>query len=111
MKLQGTRYKTGDCVLLRFDGEIPIFGKVSAIVIKSPKEALLIAELLQTVCFVEHFCSYQVSVHPSKSFVCCAKSDLVDHHVLSIYQPHNSATTYLIPMKYYVLDNFDLRRD
>ena len=40
MRIQGTQYKIGDCVLLCFNGEIPIFGKVLAIVMKSEKYAV-----------------------------------------------------------------------
>ena len=111
MRIQGTQYKIGDCVLLRFNGEIPIFGKVLGIVMKSEKHAVFATETLQTVCYADHFHAYQVATCLTKTYTCTTQSDLVDHHVLSIYQPHNSPSTFLIPLKYYVLDDFDLKRD
>ena len=88
-QLQG---QVGDCVLLRFQGEIPVFGKDE--LMKTEKGAVLATETLRTMCYVKHFHAYQVvACLISHTFI--ALNDLTDHYELSIYQPHNSPTTFL----------------
>ena len=68
MKIRGTQCKTGDCVL---EGEIPVFGKVLGIAMKTKEDAVLAAETLRTMCYVEHFHAYQVAACLTKTYNIC----------------------------------------
>ena len=110
MKLKGTKYKIGNCLLYRFNGETPVFVKVVDILFLPNKiEPVFVGQTLETTCYNQHYHAYQVSFSAAHtcSVVVFSQTHLADYHVLSLYQPYDSADIFLLPLKYYVLDDFD----
>ena len=84
VKINGTRYKAGNCVLLQFSGEIPVFVQTRAIVLLSGHlQPLFVGDLLQTVGYNEHYHAYEVTTMSQPTFRVFSQTDLKDHHVLS----------------------------
>lgn len=69
---------------------------------------MFVGDLLETVAYNDHFHAYQINIVPQPSFRVFSQADLKDHHVLSLYQPFHSPSTFMLPLKYYVLDEFDV---
>ena len=84
--------------------------KLGRRVITSTKNARLFGIITDIVvhhadhvyCFNSHFHAYEVS--KTKDYDFCTHSDLIDHHVLSLYSL-SSYTTCFIPMKYHLEEN------
>ena len=107
MKVCGTTYRKGTVVLTNFIHDMPVFGQIITVILHESTQPLLITDLLQTLCFNKHFFAYEVKETTTRSYYACRQSDLADYHPLSIYTPQNSSLL-LIPLKYYVLSDFDL---
>ena len=90
-----------------FHYDMPVFGQIFTVILHESTQPLLITNLLQTLCFNKHFFAYEVKETTTRSYYVCRQSDLADYHPLSIYTPQNSSLL-LIPLKYYVLSDFDL---
>ena len=58
--IRGTKYKEDDFVLWKFDGEMPIFAKIIAIIIPELSEPKFVIFPLVTVAFSSHFHAYKV---------------------------------------------------
>lgn len=92
---------------MRFSGETPVFVQIRAILFPPGHlHPFLVGDRLQTICYNEHFHAYEVATLPAVDIF--VQSDLVDHHILSLYQPFNDHTTFMLPLKYYVLDEYDV---
>lgn len=105
--IHGTKYKEDDFVLWKFEGETPIFVKIKAIILPELSEPKFVIFPLITVAFSSHFHAYEVTYSHPVSFEVCNQADFVDHNVLSVYQPCNSTSTRYIPLKYYVVSEYD----
>ena len=107
MRIRGTLYSVGTVVLTKFIEDMPVFGRIVDIVLHESTKPLLVIDLLETMCFNKHFYAYEVKENTIRAFYLCTQSDLADYHTLSIYTPQNSHQ-FMIPLKYYVLTDFDL---
>ena len=107
--MHGTKYKEGDCVLWKFEGEVLVFAKIKAIILPEISDPKFVIFPLVTFNFSSHFHAYEVVYHHFTSFKVCYQTDFVDPnvHVLGTYQPCNSSPTSLIPLEYYVLNEYD----
>ena len=107
--IHGTKYKEDDFVLWKFDGDVPIFARIKAIILPELSEPKFVIFPLVTVVFSSHFHAYEVVYHHSLSSQLHVydQTDFIDHNVLSVYQPYSSPSTNLIPLKYYVLSEYD----
>ena len=107
--IHGTKYKEDDYVLWKFEGEVPIFARIKAIILPELSEPKFVIFPLVTVTFSSHFHAYEVVYRHTISFEVhvCNQTDFVDHNVLSVYQPYNSPSTNFISLKYYVLNEYD----
>ena len=88
---------------------MPIFARIKAIILPELREPKFVVFPLVTVGFSSHFHAYEVVYCHSLSFEVhvCNQADFVDHNVLSTYQPCNSLSTNFVPLKYYVLSEYD----
>ena len=82
---------------------LPLFGIVEDIIVHN-SDQYFVCNTLHTECFVSHYHAYEVTKDSTTDFVICSYSDLVDHHVLSLYSlPFHS--NYFVPMKYHLVEN------
>ena len=81
---------------------LPLFGIITDIVVHHADHVYFVCNVLHTECFNSHFHAYEVS--KTKDYDFCTHSDLIDHHVLSLYSL-SSYTTCFIPMKYHLEEN------
>ena len=58
--IYGTKYKEDDFVLWKFDGDVPIFARIKAIVLPELSEPKFVIFPLVTAVFSAHFHSYEV---------------------------------------------------
>ena len=105
--IRRSRYSTGDIVIIKFQNDMPVFGQIADIVLRTNEEPLLVTEILETIVFVRHFYAYEVCHTSDLHFFVCTQVDLADHHVLALYTPQNSHRL-LIPLKYCVLSDYDV---
>ena len=63
--IYGTKYKEDDFVLWKFDGDVPIFARIKAIVLPELSEPKFVIFPLVTAVFSAHFHSYEVVYHHS----------------------------------------------
>ena len=92
-------WQEDDFVLWKFEGEVPVFGRIKAIILPELNEPMFV---IFPVTFSSHFHAYEVVYHHSiSSKVCvCNQTNFVDHNVLSVYQPCSSPSTNFILLKY-----------
>ena len=107
MRIRGTLYRVGLVVLIKFSEDMPVFGRIVDIILHECTKPILVLEILETQCFNRHYFAYEVIEKNIRTFHLCTQSELTDHHTLSMYTPQNSHQ-YMIPLKYYVLTDFDL---
>ena len=101
VQVGGSTYHFGDVVVLKYD-LLPTFGVIHDLIVFDVTEFFIVAEVLITQCFVDHYHSFEVSKQPLKEYSICPIKDLIDHHVLGLY---NIADSFFVPLKYYLVEN------
>ena len=99
MKVNGITYNTGYIVVLSVN-LTPLFGQIQNIIVYDINSYYFVCELLDTVCFCEHFHSYEISV--TSGIVIVKHNELYDHTPLYLYHVNNQS---YISLKYYLIDN------
>lgn len=99
-------YKPACMVLLRFEDDMPIFGRIVDI-FSFQNHFYLATELYITYTYNHHYHAYEVTT--ASTMEICEVKLLKDYHPLWIYQSYNQhlLDTYFIPLKYYVLNDMD----
>lgn len=79
----GTKYQKGVVVLVTFDDDIPIFGKLQDIIVTTSGECLFVFIPYVGALFNYHFHSYEVhAVH--NQYLVCRHQEFADFQPLSI---------------------------
>lgn len=93
VKVEGTQYRPGNCLLLQLNGEDPVLAQIKHILfVNSQMEPLTVGELLSMKCYHSHFHSYEVTFTHSTTVL--KLHDIADHHVLSLNQVYNAPNTF-----------------
>jgi len=106
VRVCGTLYRVGVIVLVKMMSDMPQFGQVVDIVLHHSTKPLLVVDTLDTVRFNRHFYAYEVNEKTTRAFQVIKQEELADHHTLCAYTPQNSQQ-FMVPLKYYVLSDFD----
>ena len=97
VKIGGTIYKPQSVVVLSKELELPLFGKIIAIVINVLHEIFFICELFYTECFASYYHAYKVSTNiQPKQIIVCKQSDLADHHIVGLYHSQFMCVKYAL---------------
>ena len=102
MKCGTTTYKPGYFVVLE-SSLLPLFGEIKDILVYNVDECVFVIQTYTTLCYLNHFHSYEVSKDPG-SFQALQPSHLIDYHPLFLYTLPNNKT--VIPLKYYLAEFF-----
>lgn len=85
MKLNGTVYKPGSCVIRKFTDDIPVFVKIrSVLFVPGDVLPIMVGDVLQTLNYNGHFHAYKVELKSESTVIIFRQSDLVNHHILSL---------------------------
>ena len=101
LQISGSVYHCGDVVVLKY-GLLPTFGVVQDVIVFDVTVFYIVAEVLVTECFVEHYHSFEVSKQTATEYMICEIKHLVDHHVLGLY---NVSGSLFVSLKYYLVEN------
>lgn len=103
LNINGTTYKKSGAVIVQM-GLSPVFGKIHDLIIieNNTDNYFIVYEKLVTETFNHHVHAYEVSVPNVPIYICCKSSDLIDHHVLGIYEFSDSS---YISVKYHIVEN------
>ena len=99
MKAQGIVYKIGFIVVLSVDLS-PVFGRIDGIIIHDVTNFYFVCKVLTTVCFSEHFHSFEVESSSNTDVV--SYFDIYDHTPLHMYHVDNTS---FITLKYHLIEN------
>lgn len=105
-RIRGTLYSLGVVVIVMFESDMPVFGRIVDIILHTSLKPVLVTDVLETLCFNKHFYAYEVNEKINRTFHLCTQGGLADYHTLALYTPQNSHQL-MIPLKYYVLTDFD----
>ena len=96
--MNGLIYKIGYVLVLSMNLS-PLFGLIQNIIVHDVNNYYYVCQHLDTVCFCEHFHSYEVK--STCDIVIIKHNDLYDHTPLHIY--HVNDCSY-VSLKYYLID-------
>lgn len=91
-------------VLITFDEDIPIFGKIFDIIVTASGNCLFVSVPYVGNTFCKHFNAYEV--YPNNShYLICNQKDFIDHHVLVLCKSfsHSLSHKSFICLKYNVM--------
>ena len=103
IEITGTRYSHGNVVVIDTD-LVPEFGIIEDIIVDALMCYYFVLEKLHTVCFSNHYHSFEVIKHVPKEFFICKPSDLFDHAVLGLYHIPQCHSLFVC-LKYYLVEN------
>ena len=92
----GTRYTKGSVVFCTFDHEVPVFGKITDIVLLEPDDCIFVLVPYVGSNFCAHYNAYEV--HNTDELFIYRQKDLIDHHLLTI----NRSFSHLLNQKSFV---------
>ena len=106
IEVNGVTYKPSCVVLICFNNDIPVFGRIVDIY-AFQNRFYLSTEVYITCTFNQHYHAYEVT--PTSTLHICEVATLQDYHPLWVYQSYNQhlLNTFFIPLKYYVLSDID----
>jgi len=99
----GTRYTKETMIVHSFCNSIPVFGKITDIIVTQRGECLFALVPYVTITFNTHYNAYEVE--PEQNYVIvCKQKDFVDYHPLTISKSFDKdlRTRNFIVMKHYV---------
>ena len=82
---------------------LPTFAVIKDIVAYNVDEFYFVCEVLDTVCFAQHFHAYEVAYKTPKEITICTQSSLPDYSVLGLYKLTSNSTIY-VPLKYHIME-------
>ena len=80
---------------------LPVFGIIESIILDDDHLYYLVCAMMETVCFVPHFHSYEIAAVSPTNYHVCKPSDLYDHSVLSQY---TISSVQYVPLKYHIVE-------
>lgn len=101
VEIAGIKYRESLAVLVEFQKELPVFGRIEA-VLKVDGDFRLFVTLYEVSYFDHHLHAYKVKLTSLKHL--CSVVNLRDHTTLSIYQSFGSTNTCIV-LKYHVEDS------
>ena len=103
VEVMGTMYKPSCILLLCFQCDVPVFGKIKEIY-NIDREFYVAVQMLSTEVFNKHFHSYEVK--STSSVYVCPISSVKDYHPLWCYQCFSEELygTTFIPLKYHIIN-------
>lgn len=105
VEILGTKYQKGVVVLVTFDDEIPIFGRLEDIIVTSSGECLFVFVPYVGALFNRHFHSYEAHAVRNEYLVCHHK-EFADFQPLSISHSFklSLANKNFVCLKYHVFE-------
>lgn len=106
IEINGITYKPSCMVLLCFQHDMPVFGRIIDIFVYQ-KCFYLATQVHITYVFNQHYHAYEVSSTSTIHITSC--TSLQDYHPLWTYQSYSQHLLEIsfIPLKYYVLSDMD----
>jgi hypothetical protein len=104
IKVHGNTYKPGHIVIIA-SNLLPTFGKITDILIYNTDDNYLVLQKFHTICFNQHYHSFEVLCTDPIEYFVCKPIDLVDPHPLSLYNVPGSPQFNFISYKYHIIEN------
>ena len=103
-EINGIRYKPGPFLVVQSD-LMPQFGKIKDIVVVDTEECFFVISVYETEFFNSHYHAYEVSSYDQTSYLLIRPNNLIDHHVLHLYNVLSHQHVSFIPLKYHIIEN------
>ena len=103
-EINGTLYKPGAFVVVQSD-LMPQFGKIEDIVIIDTDNSFFVVSIYKTNVFNSHYHAYEVFSCKPSVYLLIRPNDLIDHHVLHLYNVLSHPHVSFIPLKYHIIEN------
>ena len=97
-EINGTKYAKGYIVSCYIEDDVPVFGKISDIIIIRPSLCVLVVQPYLSTTFNRYFHAYQVS--PSHDILFYQQHELTDFHPLFLSKSYLSPSPVFIRCKY-----------
>lgn len=100
--INSTKYTKGSIIVYSVCDGLPVFGKITDILVTKRGECLFILIPHVTTSFNMHYHAYEVQ--PKINYIVCRQKDFADHHPLAISKSFDKdlrATNFIV-MKYHI---------
>ena len=96
VSVSGTKYKTGAVVQTGFHNLLPVFAIARKIILVGgdPSKLMFIVEVIDTVCFSEHYHAYEVQMS-EKGYEIYSQDEFVTYLPMNITSPVNGIGLYV----------------